>query len=54
MADEETTRVQDVTAHIEAVEEMYGPEAYNRIMTLCLKDISLSLAMLVDNSTTSA
>ena len=53
MADETTTREQDVTAHIEAVEAMYGPESYQRIMTQCLKDIDLSLAMLVDNSTTS-
>jgi hypothetical protein len=44
------TRVETVTANIEAVIEKYGDEAYNRIMSVCLQDISLSLAMLVDNT----
>ena len=46
MAD--TSRVEEVEANIEAVEEKYGPEAWDRVMTTCLKDISVSLAMLVD------
>jgi hypothetical protein len=46
------TRVETVTANIEAVIEKYGDEAYNRIMSVCLQDISLSLAMLVDGGTT--
>lgn len=53
MADENTaTRVETVTANIEAAINKYGDEAYNRIMSVCLQDISLSLAMLVDAGTT--
>jgi hypothetical protein len=53
MADENTaTRVEIVTANIAAAVNMYGDEAYNRIMTTCLKDISVSLAMLVDGGST--
>jgi len=47
MADD-PTRVETVQAHIEAVEEKHGPEAWNQITAVCLKDISESLAMLVD------
>ena len=48
MADETPTRVETVTANIEAVEGKYGPESYLRIITQCAKDISVSLATLVD------
>ena len=51
-AAETETRQETVEANIEAIEEMYGPESWNRIMTQCLKDISVSLAMLVDAGTT--
>ena len=47
MADDKT-RTEVVTEHIEAVEEKYGPEGWNHIYAVCLKDISESLAMLVD------
>ena len=47
------TREETVTANITAVESKYGPESYLRIITQCAKDISVSLAMLVDNGTTS-
>jgi hypothetical protein len=47
------TREETVTANIEAVESKYGSESYLRIITQCAKDISVSLAMLVDNGTTS-
>lgn len=49
MADEKT-REQTVTENIEAVEAKHGSEAWNQIMVTCLKDISVSLAMLVDNT----
>ena len=53
MADANTaTRVETVTANIAAAVAKYGDEAYNRIMTTCLKDISVSLAMLVDGGST--
>ena len=48
MADETKTRVETVTENIEAIEEMRGAEAYPQITVQCLKDISISLAMLVD------
>jgi hypothetical protein len=50
MADPTPTREETVTANIEAVENKYGDENYGRLMAVCLKDISLSLAMLVDSS----
>ena len=53
MSDPEPTRVEVVEAHIEAIEEQYGPESWNRIMTTCLKDISTSIAMLVDAGSSS-
>ena len=46
------TREETVTANIEAVENKYGVESYLRIITQCAKDISVSLAMLVDAGTT--
>lgn len=53
MAEETTpTRQETVAANIAAVINKYGEEAYNRIMAVCLQDMSVSLAMLVDAGTT--
>ena len=46
MAD--TTREQDVKANNAAIETKYGPENWNRVIIGLLKDINISLAMLVD------
>ena len=48
MADSEQTRVQETEAEIAAVEATYGAENYNRVMSVCLKNMAVSLAMLVD------
>lgn len=47
MAD--TTREQDVVANNTAIETKYGAENWNRVIIGLLKDINISLAMLVDN-----
>lgn len=53
MAEETTpTRSETVAANILAVETKYGPEALDKINAQCLKDISVSLAMLVDAGST--
>ena len=52
MADPTPTRQDVVEANIAAVEKKYGDETWPQIQTQLLKDISISLAMLVDNSTT--
>ena len=52
MSDPTPTRLETVTAHIEAVIEKHGEEAYSQITAVCLTDISVSLAMLVDAGTT--
>ena len=53
MADENTaTRVETVAANLAAVVEQRGAEAWNYIYAQHLKDISESLAMLVDAGTT--
>lgn len=53
MAEENTATRQDtVEANIEAIEAKYGEDAYWKIITACAKDISVSLAMLVDAGTT--
>ena len=52
MADEEKTRLETVTEHIENVIAQRGDEAYQQITSICLQDISISLAMLVDGNTT--
>lgn len=54
MADNDKTRTEIVTENIETVENTYGPEEYLRIITTCAKDISVSLAMLVDAGAGSA
>lgn len=53
MADTET-RQDVVEDNIEAVETKYGDEAWPQIQTAILKDISISLAMLVDAGTTTS
>ena len=47
MADEKT-RQDVVEENIDEIEAKHGKEAWNQIQTQCLKDISISLAMLVD------
>lgn len=54
MADETSTRTETVTANIAAVVDKYGDENYMRLLAVCLQDISLSLATLVDNGTQAA
>lgn len=54
MADETTTRVEDVTAAMEAIEDKWGDAAPNKMIVACLKDINLSLAMLVDAGTSNS
>jgi len=48
MADDTPTRQATVEENIENVENKYGPDSYWRVVTQCVKDISVSLAMLVD------
>ena len=50
MADDKT-RQDVVEENIEAVVGKYGDEAWPQIQTKILKDISISLAMLVDAGT---
>ena len=47
------TREETVTANIEAVEATYGEENFLRVIAACVKDISVSIAMLVDAESTS-
>ena len=54
MADDTSTRVDTVTAHITAVKAKHGDEGWDQIMSVCLQDISLSLAMLVDAGATTS
>ena len=46
----DTTREAEVKANIAAVEANSGAEAWNRVIVQLLKDINISLAMLVDKS----
>lgn len=48
MADK--TRVQEVTEEIESVIDQRGEEDFSHIVVTCLKQISLSLAELVDKA----
>ena len=48
VAESTPSRVETVTANITAVEGTYGAENFLRVITACVKDISVSLAMLVD------
>ena len=54
MSDETKTRVETVTENIEAIEEKYGVEAKQTMIWACIKDISISLAMLVDAGSSSS
>ncbi len=54
MADPTPTREDTVKANVLAVETRLGPEAYDQINVQLLKDINISLAMLVDNSSSSS
>ena len=49
MANDET-RQDVVEGNIEAVLDKYGDENWIKLLAVCLQDISVSLAMLVDNS----
>ena len=53
MADETTTREAEVKANVAAVEAQRGDEAYRAIYVQLLKDINISLAMLVDAGSSS-
>lgn len=44
----DTTREATVKANLEAVIKQRGEEGYNQILVQLLKDIDISLAMLVD------
>lgn len=44
------TRQDVVEANIEEVVEKYGDENWIKLLAVCLQDISVSLAMLVDGS----
>ena len=48
VAESTPSRVETVTANITAVEGTYGAENFLRVITACVKDISVSMAMLVD------
>ena len=48
MSDPTPTRTETVEANIEAVEGTYGEENFLRVIATCVKDMSVSLAMLVD------
>jgi len=50
MADETPTRQETVAANLAAVENKYGPEAFNQIFKVLLKDINISLAILCDGT----
>jgi len=50
MADNTETRQDVVEANIEEVVGIYGDENWIKLLAVCLKDISVSLAMLVDGS----
>jgi len=53
MSEESTpTRQETVEANIEAVIAKYGEEAWPQIFSVCLQDISVSLALLVDAGST--
>lgn len=45
---ETATRLETVTENIAAIEDKYGVESKQTMIWACIKDISISLAMLVD------
>ena len=54
VAESTPTRVETVTANITAVEDTYGEENFLRVIATCVKDMSVSLAMLVDAESSSS
>ena len=54
MSDPAPTRQETVEANIAQLLATYGEGAEKKMITQCVKDISISLAMLVDNGTTSS
>jgi len=54
MSDPTPTRQETVEANVAAVESLEGAGAYKKVWTQLLKDISVSLAMLVDDSSSSS
>ena len=52
MSDPTPTRQETVEANMEAVINKYGDENWIKLLAVCLQDISVSLAMLVDAGTT--
>ena len=52
MADPTPTRQETVEANIAAVLTEYTKDANLKMISQCVQDISISLAMLVDNSST--
>ena len=54
MSDPAPTRQQTVEANITTLISTYGEDAFKRLVVGILKDISVSLAMLVDNNTTAS
>ena len=52
MSEEATpTRAEEVAASFEAAVAQYGKENYGKIALVVLKDISVSLGMIADNTT---
>ena len=51
---ETATRLETVTENIAAIEDKYGVEAKQTMIWACIKDISISLAMLVDAGASSS
>ena len=49
MSDPAPTREDTVKANIAAIESEYTKDAYLQMIAQCAKDISISLALLVDN-----
>lgn len=54
MSDPTPTRQDVVEANIAAVLSAYGKDGNLKMIAQCVQDISISLAMLVDNDTTAA
>ena len=51
MSDETKTRAETVEDNFDAAVTQYGAENYNKILMVVLKDISVSLGMIADNTT---
>lgn len=51
MADEEKTRAEQMEDNFDSYVAKYGAENYNKIFSAVLKDISISLGMIADNTT---